>query len=114
MSIEIHTLLSNITTESSDSTLSYGEKSKGAGYHKGNSGLHTVVYNLDNFTGTIKLQGTLELYPGEGDWFDIDGTNLEGVIGTSLETVNFTGNFVWIRAAYNLQTGTITEIRYNY
>lgn len=117
MSIEIYSLLSNITVASTDATFSYGEKSKGAGYHKGNSGLHTVVYNLDNFAGSIKLQGTLELYPGDADWVDIIGTDLGGdstAVGTALKTRNFTGNFLWIRAAYNLHNGTITEIRYNY
>lgn len=117
MSIENITLLSNISTISPSPAFSYGEKSKGAGYHKNNNGIHTVVYQVDNFSGTIKLQGTLELYPGENDWFDIVGTEMGGdssVIASATKSRTFTGKFVWIRAAYNVQDGTIVEIRYNY
>ena len=117
MSVENRTLLENISTEASDSTFSFGDKQKGAGYHKNNDGIHTVVYSLDNFVGTIKIQGTLELYPGENDWFDVLNTELGGdssAVTAAANSYNFTGKFVWIRAAYNLQNGSITQIRYNY
>lgn len=117
MSIETKVLLENITAESSGTALSYGDKNKGAGYHKNNNGIHTVFYQLDNFIGSIKIQGTLELYPGPSDWVDIDGTEIEisdSSALTSNEVKNFTGKFVYIRAAYNLQNGTISQIRYNY
>ena len=117
MSIESTILLENITQEVSDSTFSFTEKQKGAGYHKLRGGLHTYVFQTDSFVGVIKLQGTLELYPGENDWVDIDNTTL--LVGsdstmTGSPTGNFTGNFIWIRAAYNLQDGTIQQIRYNH
>jgi hypothetical protein len=118
MSSKILTLLSNVSAESNDSTFSYGEKNTGAGYHNRRDGLHTAVYDLDNFAGTIKIQGTLELYPSESDWVDVLGTTVGGdsttILGTTTSSINFTGNFVWLRAAYNVQNGTITEIRYNY
>ena len=117
MSVESITLIENITTESPDSTFSYGDKKKGAGYHKNNDGVHTAVYQFDDFVGTVRIQGTLELYPGDDDWFDIDGTELGGdstIFADDTYSNTFTGKFVWIRAAYNLQNGTITEIRYNY
>lgn len=116
MTVENRILLSNITAEATDSTFSFGDKKKGAGYHKNSDGLHTVVYQVDNFLGTIKIQATLELYPGPNDWFDVSGTELGGdstIFSTSTKSFNFIGKFVWIRAAYNLQNGTITEIRYN-
>jgi hypothetical protein len=117
MSIESTILLENITQEVSDSTFSFSEKQKGSGYHKLRGGLHTYVYQLDSFVGVIKLQGTLELYPGEADWVDINDTTVSvgsdsTMIGST--TGNFSGNFVWIRAAYNLQDGTITQLRYNH
>ena len=118
MSIESQILLSNITGESVDSSLQYGSKSKGAGFNQTNNGLHTAVYVVNAFSGSIKIQGTLEMYPAESDWFDILGTEIGGdsTISTSetTYTTNFTGNFVWIRAAYNLQNGTIVSVRYNY
>lgn len=119
MSTESITLLSNISQEATpgDSSFVYSGKQKGAGYHKYNDGVHTVVYNFNTFVGTVKIQGTLELYPGDSDWFDVDGTEVGGdstVINSSATSYTFTGKFVWIRAAYNLQNGTITEIRYNH
>jgi hypothetical protein len=72
---------------------------------------------LIEFVGTVKIQATLELYPGDNDWFDVAGTEVGGdstVINSSAYSYTFTGKFTWIRAAYNLQNGTITEIRYNY
>lgn len=116
MSTENHILITNVSQESVDSSFAYSSKNKGAGYNKNNDGVHTVVYSVDSFVGTIKMQGTLELYPGEEDWVDIAGTELGGdssVFNTS-QNRTFTGKFVWIRAAYNLQNGTITQIRYNF
>lgn len=119
MSIESTILLENIIVESLDSTISYSEKQKGAGYHNRYGSLHTYTYVADSFIGHIKLQGTLELYPGDNDWVDIAGTTIDAyndstVLQSGVATGNFTGNFVWIRAAYTLQDGTITQIRYNY
>jgi len=119
MSTEIITLLSNVSQEATpgDSSFAYSGKQKGAGYHKYNDGVHTVVYDFNQFVGTVKIQATLELYPGDSDWFDVVGTEVGGdstVINSSATSYTFTGKFVWIRAAYNLQNGTITEIRYNH
>lgn len=118
MSTESIILLSNITLESlpGDSSFVFSDKKKGAGYHKRYGGLHTLSYIVDSFVGTVKLQGTLALYPGDNDWVDIVDTEIGGDSSawTSVQPINFVGNFVWIRAAYNLQNGTITEIRYNY
>lgn len=116
MAFENRTLLENISTEAADSTFSYGEKQPGAGYHKNNDGVHTVVMQFNDFIGTVKIQGTLELYPGDNDWIDVVGSELGGDSSTfdDVESLTFTGKFVWIRAAYNVQNGTITEIRYNH
>jgi hypothetical protein len=122
MPIENTILLSNISAESSPSTFSYGEKKKAAGYHKINDGLHTAVYTVNSFSGIIKIQGTLNLYPGETDWFDIDNTEIGGdsseiggIDGQNLTiSRNFIGNFLWIRAAYYLENGIIVDLRFSY
>ena len=118
MSKESYLLVSEVTTGAVDSTFIYSEKKQGAGYHRQNGGLHTVIYQVDSFIGVIKIQGTLELYPGENDWVDINdtiiGLNDDSTVWTSTQAVNFAGNFVWLRAAYNLQNGRIIQIRYNY
>lgn len=115
MSNETTILIENITSEAQNLDFVYSDKQKGSGYHKLGDGLHTYVYTVDSFVGVIKLQGTLELYPGDNDWVDIEDTVFDGDSSISSgATGNFTGNFIWIRAAYNLQDGTIHQIRYNH
>lgn len=118
MSNELYNLAENITTESVDSAFSYTNKLPGAGYHRSINAIHTAMYVVDSFVGAIKLQATLAVDPAEVDWFDIDNTEIgvgsDSSLWTDAKSVNFTGNFVWIRAAYNLQNGTITFIRFNY
>ena len=117
MAVETFTLIESFSTESSE--FSYSDKKLGAGYHRRSSGLHTFQFELDNFKGTVKIQGTLDLYPGENDWVDLDfdsGSPLESLDSTPLvsnEIRNITGNWVWIRAAYLLEQGTIVKIRFN-
>jgi hypothetical protein len=120
MSNETIVLISNYADDSAPSTFAYSEKQKGAGYQRNNNGVHTVVFTFDNFTGSVKMQATLALYPGEADWFDvtydsistpIDALDSSSLIGDA--NCTFTGKFTWIRAAYKLEQGTITEIRYN-
>jgi hypothetical protein len=118
MSKESYLLVSTVSTEAIDSTFVYSDKKQGSGYHRQSDGVHTVVYEVDSFIGVIKLQGTLELYPGDNDWVDISDTIIglgdDSTAWTAVQSVNFTGNFVWLRAAYNLQNGRIIQIRYNY
>lgn len=107
MSNESYILLENTSTI--DSSFNFSDKNKGAGYHKFNNGVHTYVYATSDFIGTIKLQGTLEEFPGDDDWVDISVTEETGSSNGS-----FTGNFLWIRAAYTIENGSITQIRYNF
>ena len=112
MSTESYILISNTSASGT------GEKCKGAGYNRRNDGLHTVVYAVDAFNGSITVQGTLELYPAESDWVDVISYDFGEDSTTSNVTTtyseNFTGNFVWIRATYTVTDGTIVSVRYNY
>ena len=56
MSTESRVLISNISAEAADSTYTYGEKRKGAGYNRRSDGLHTVIYEVTDFIGSIKIQ----------------------------------------------------------
>jgi len=120
MSKETIVLLSNASDDSQPTTWQYSDKQRGAGYYKIGSGIHTAVFEFNNFKGIVKIQATLELYPGTNDWFDVeydssdvDLTALDSTVVVSNATCTFTGNFVFIRAAFKLEEGTITEIRYN-
>ena len=114
MSTESYILLSNVIAE----TTGYGDKKKGAGYNRRSDGLHTVVYEVDAFNGTITIQGTLEVYPAEADWVDITSYDFGGdstdANVTTAHSENFTGNCVWIRAKYAITNGTIVAVRYNH
>jgi hypothetical protein len=125
MSIEIYILAENLAAESSDSAYLHTDKKPGAGYHQNLSNLHTAIYKVDSFTGSIKLQGTLAIDPAESDWFDITNTAFGGsddteVTGDSAQFVsstinrNFSGNFVWVRGAYNIQNGTVQQIAFSF
>lgn len=121
MSNETIVILSNISDDSKPSTWQYSEKHIGAGYYKNGNGLHTAYFEFDNFKGAVKIQATLHLHPGTNDWFDViydssdvDLTALDSTPLNSNAICTFTGKFVFIRAAYQLEQGTISEIRYNY
>ena len=107
---------------------------KGDGYFGASDGLHTVQISINNFVGKLEVQGTLEAEPEEIDWFPvrlgtgeysmdttgaIKETNVSYVqYNTRTSTVNsynFTGNFVWVRARVSEWTeGTVNSIRINH
>jgi hypothetical protein len=96
-------------------------KKPGSGYHQKYDNLHTFVLKFSNWSGELKLQGTLEMFPGENDWFDLrDQLNNKLEYGgdssdyDSIITVNAKGNFLWIRAIGTIDHGSIAEIRYNH
>lgn len=111
MSSEILTLVSDLSSPTGET---FSTKLKGAGYHRKFDNLHTAQYLVSNFSGSIKLQATLEMFPGEADWFDIEGTAFTGDGSSNPDPVNFRGNFMWIRAVYALESGSISSIRYSY
>ena len=90
-------------------------KTQGDGYYSQPDGVHTVSYKVTTtLTGSIKMQGTLATTPTEDDWSDISGTTFTTDQSTTISSVNFTGNFVWVRAkATGVTAGTITEILLN-
>ena len=121
------------TSVFSGSTTLTSEKVKGDAYFGQSDGLHTVMINLNSFTGIVKIQGSLESTPGDNDWFDIElGTDdfvvdtsglvtkqaaeslIYNTVETSMKSYNAVGNFVWLRADIsNWQSGTISSIEMN-
>lgn len=111
-----------VTTESAGASVSLDwtgfvtAKYQGDGYYSQVDGVHTVAYHVNNtMTGSIKMQGSLATTPTEDDWFDISGTTFTADQSTLVDSKNFTGNFVWVRAKCSSMTaGSVTKILYNH
>lgn len=102
-------------------TLIYlSEKTKGDGYFGNSDGFHTVMYvATPDFQGTVTMQATLATSPVESDWFNIVGTSnsyrsLDIRTTSTIDTHNFTGNFVWVRGYVAIDAGSVTMIQYNH
>jgi hypothetical protein len=99
------------------------DKAKGDGYYSQPDGVHTVSYHVsatlnDDADISLKMQGTLATTPTEDDWADISGTTIDQtkIDGSTLAFyVNFTGNFVWVRAKVSgMSAGSVSKILYNH
>ena len=113
------TVTAETSDGSTDTVLTYSgfvtDKFKGDGYYSQADGIHTVAYHVDSTcTGAIKMQGSLATTPTEDDYFDIANTTFTTDQSTTINSVNFTGNFVWVRAKCTSNTaGSVTKILYN-
>lgn len=112
MSTEFVTLLDTTIATGSFSS----EKRAGAGYHSQVNNVHTIVLELNNLNGTVEIQGTLEIFPGEKDWVTLKNTANSDIVYSGTNNGTFTaitrGNFIWIRAVGTINSGSITKIRF--
>ncbi len=98
------------------------EKEKADGYYNLGDGNHTVTYTVaPGFDGSITMQATLALEPVLNDWFDIANSTISysaSLATTTTNYVNFSGNFVWVRAKIIRNTtnygNTVLSINYNH
>jgi len=116
------TILEQIT-HPGDSTVETvtGEKYKGDGYYGRSDGLHTVQYNLTGLAGSVIIQATLAVNPTDEDWFTVysktyalSGSQANNETEKLSNLVNFTGNYVWIRARIEYTDGTVNSIILNH
>jgi len=113
-----------VTTENADGSTTFSldhvgfvtAKQQGDGYYSQVDGVHTVAYHVNStMTGSIKMQGSLATTPTEDDYFDISGTTFTADQSTLVDSRNFTGNFVWVRAkCTGMTAGSVTKILYNH
>jgi hypothetical protein len=129
------TQIPSTTVAADGSNNFYSHKEKGNGYFGNNGGLHTVSYTVTpNFVGTLTTQATLATKPCESDWFNVEGSiftfnnSINPALTTTTNYVNFSGNFVWVRAfvqraggpvgTYNDNgpppNGSVEWVNYNY
>jgi hypothetical protein len=101
------------------------QREKGDGYFGSSDGFHTVSYTITpNFLGTLTTQATLATDPVEADWFDVVGSSatysnlINPVLTTTTQYINFTGNFVWVRAlvrrSLDIPNGSVQWINFNH
>ncbi len=121
MSATSEIILSGQTHPGESTTISVtGEKYKGDGFYGRSDGFHTVQYNLNGFIGTVGMQATLASDPTASDWFTITNSSITSVdensnYFTGSFVINFTGNFVWVRAVVtNWTDGSVTSILLNH
>ena len=91
MSNQTRVLLAATADNSQYPNYQYSAKSPAAGYYRNNNGVHTAVFEFDNFKGSVKIQATLELYPGDADWFDIVYDSADVTL-TAIDSTPLTNN----------------------
>jgi hypothetical protein len=95
-----------------------GVQQKAANYYGGFGSLQTIAFFLENFSGIIDIEASLESLPAtDEDWFRVDRLNSRD--DSSLTTINvsrnITGNFTWIRARVtDFDDGTIFKVMMSY
>ena len=102
-----------------------GENVRADAWYGSQSGLHTITVHLENFTGRVYLEATLELEPEENDWFPVhlgEGTPYveypriplsptSGIAGdTGVEGFTFEGNFLFLRAKFRKSCQHLRDI----
>jgi len=85
-----------------------------------NKALHTIAVYTKNFSGSLRVQGTMSSTPGNNDWFDITMDDAASPTNTFLSSTavtnyNFTGVFHNVRFSWGNNsgnTGVIDKILY--
>jgi len=76
-----------------------------------NTGLHTLAFYMNGFSGDVTIQGTLENTTSPTKWIDIDTTTYTS---NDLTYTNINGVWSHLRIKHNLVNGTLDKILYRY
>ena len=102
---------SSVSTFSSGGPLAYvsGNIDARPGINN-NKALHTIAVYTKNFSGALRVQGTMSASPSESDFFDITMQDASGpansfTSSTTVTNFNFTGVFHTVRFAWGNDTG---------
>ena len=128
------TVVLNYPNTGTDALVYSSDPIKGDGYFGRSDGVHTAQIQITDFIGKVEIQGSLSSTPSEVDWFTVQmGTGNASVDTTglireenitfvsyftatsSINSYNFTGNYVWVRAKVSDWTeGTVNSIKINH
>lgn len=76
-----------------------------------NAGLHTLAFYMDDFSGDVTIQGTLENSTTPTEWVDIDTTTYTN---NDLTYKNINGIWSHLRIKHNLVNGSLDKVLYRY
>ena len=113
MSTNSETILSTQTHPGDSSVLEVtSDAFRGDGYYSRADGFHTFQINTNSLTGTVVIQATLSVDPGDSDWFTVYENSYSD--STESQLVNITGNYVFVRAILTATQGTLRKILLNH
>jgi hypothetical protein len=91
----------------------YSQSLRGSAANGYVGGVQTFVISLTNFTGSIRVDGSLVTAPVNTpfspDWFQVD---LQTYTDTGTVVLNEVGNFLWMRIVFLPYTGAINGVQY--
>ena len=100
----------------------YSDAGKGNGYYQGYEALQTIEMRVENFQGTVIIQGTLGAIPLASAWVDLGSIDLnDSSLNTLTTSFIILGEYTWIRAhMIDFQAGKVDyltstyEVRFDY
>ena len=112
MTYTTQTLVANVVYTGTDAFIS--NIVPAANYYGGQGAIQTILYDLTDFQGNIRIQATLNDLQESAHWFEIANViAANATTTTSSDTV--VGNFTWIRAEItDFVAGNINVITASY
>lgn len=101
------------------STFLVAEFYPGAAQSDNRSGQQTIAIYANNFSGTVKIEASLENSPptDRSQWFDVQLSNgsdrVEFISFTGLQAFTFVGSYMWLRVIQHTSTmneGEVTQM----
>ena len=84
---------------------------KGSDYYHGRGGVQTIGFDVEDFSGEIIIEATLDSNPENAGWFDA----LDFDESTVQRSQSVIGNFTWVRARVrNFAAGTVNSVTVTY
>lgn len=93
-----------------------GDRQKAVAYYRRASGTQSVLFDVNDFIGDIKIQGSLDADPTQNaEWFDVYTFPDDSAATSATVSVAITGNFAWMRATVTgFLGGTINSVLLTY
>lgn len=94
----------------------YSDAGKGNGYYQGYEAVQTIEMRVENFQGTVFIQGTLGAIPLASAWVDLGSIDLnDSTLNTLTTSFLIFGEYTWIRAhMVDFQAGKVDYLTSTY